>query len=260
MSMEYLRIDTRPNGVLLATLDRPPVNAVSIEVYEDLGRLVDQVEASADVRVVVLAAPPETRAWCGGADLNDFVGMDSARRRERYAFVNAVLPRLAALDRPTIAAVNAPAIGVGMILAGLCDLRIAADTATFACPEIDFGLVGGGAGLFNYLNLPQALVREMLFTGQRYDAQSMQAAGFLNHVVPRADVLDSAFDLADRIAAKSLPALRARKQVLVEIEKMGWLDSYLHAQVASATLVAGHDGHEGVRAFLEDRDAQLSDD
>lgn len=258
--MKYLRIETRPNGVLVATLDRPPVNAVSIDVYEDLGRLVDLVEASADVRVVVLAAPAEARAWCGGADLNDFVGMDSAQRRERYASVNAVLPRFAALDRPTIAAVNAPAVGVGVILAGLCDLRVAAHTATFACPEIDFGLVGGGAGLFDYLNLPQSLVREMLFTGQRYDAQSMQAAGFLNRVVPRADVLDSAVDLAGRIAAKSLPALRARKRVLIEIEQMGWLDSYLHAQSASAVLVAARDGQEGVRAFLEDREAQLSDD
>lgn len=258
--MRYLRIETRPNGILVATLDRPPVNAVSIDVYEDLGRLVDLVEASADVRVVVLAAPAEARAWCGGADLNDFVGMGSAQRRERYAFVNAVLPRFAALDRPTIAGVNAPAVGVGVILAGLCDLRVAADTATFACPEIDFGLVGGGAGLFDYLNLPQSLVREMLFTGQRYDAPSMQTAGFLNRVVPRADVLDSALDLAGRIAAKSLPALQARKRVLVEIEQMGWLDSYLHAQSASAALVAGRDGQEGVRAFIEDREAQLSDD
>lgn len=257
--MKHLGLEHRPDGVLVATFDRPPVNALSLDVYEDLGRLVDLVEASTDVRVVVLAAPSEARAWCGGADLNDFVGMDPERRRERYRFINAVLPRFATLDRPTIAAVNAPAVGVGMILAGLCDLRVAADTATFACPEIDFGLVGGGAGLFDYLNLPQSLVREMLYTGQRFTAASMQAAGFLNRIVPRADVLDSALELAGHIAAKSLPALRARKRVLIEIEQMSWMESYLHSQSASAALVAGRDGQEGVHAFLEDRDPLLGD-
>lgn len=235
------------------------MNAVSVEVYEDLSRLIDQVESSTQTRVVVIAAPEDARAWCGGADLNDFVGMESAGRKERYAFINGVLPRFAALDRPTIAAVNAPAVGVGVILAGLCDLRVAADSATFACPEIDFGLVGGGAGLFDYLNLPQALVREMLYTGQRYDAAAMRAAGFLNRVLPRASVVEAALALATQIAGKSLPALRARKRVLVEIEGLGWLDSYLHAQSASADLVAGRDGQEGVRAFLENRDARFFD-
>jgi len=256
--MSHLHTDLR-DGICVVTFDRPPVNAISLEVYAELGELVDHVEGSDEVRVLVLAAPPGARAWCGGADVNDFVGMTPDRRRERYAFINQVLPRFAALDRPTIAAIGGPVVGVGVILAGLCDLRVAARSATFASPEINYGLIGGGAGLLDYLNLPIATIREMVFTGQRVDATRMEAAGFLNRVVDDSDVLEVALELARTIATKSLPALRADKQTLVEMEGLGWLDAYLHAQEVAAGLVATEDSREGVDAFLEQRRAAVRD-
>src|SRR6185312_10460641 len=94
-----LSLQVRQDGVAVVIFDRPPVNAVSISVYEDLGRLSDFVAASSAIRVIVLAAPDNARAWCGGADLNDFVGMNSDKRKERYRFINAQLPKLYALDR-----------------------------------------------------------------------------------------------------------------------------------------------------------------
>lgn len=253
-------LDVDAFGVGVATFDSPPVNAFSIGVYEALGQLVGAVEASDGIRVLVLAAPEGARAWCGGADLNDFVGMDPEHRKERYTFINGVLPRFALLDRPVIAAISAHAVGVGVVLAGLCDLRIAADTATFACPEINFGLVGGGAGLFSYLNMPEGFIREMLYTGRRFSAAEMQRNGFLNNVVPRTEVLGTSLELARVIAEKSLPSLRARKNVSVAIECLSWNDSYLLAQGASAELVAGRDAGEGVQAFLQHRQANLVDE
>jgi enoyl-CoA hydratase len=77
--------------------------------------------------------------------------MDTARRKERYAFINERVPGFYRLDRPVIAAINGHAIGIGMILAALCDMRVAAADVVFACPEIDYGLVAGGAGLFALL-------------------------------------------------------------------------------------------------------------
>jgi enoyl-CoA hydratase len=247
------------DGVGTVVFDRPPVNAFSLAVYEALGHLVDAVRASEDVRVLVLAAPDSARAWCGGADLKDFVDMDPTRRKQRYAFINAVLPRFAELDRPVVAAVNGHAVGIGVVLAGLCDLRIAANTATFACPEVDYGLVGGGAGLFSYLNMPEALIREMLYTGRRFSAEEMRQGGFLNRVVERHEVMEASLTMARTIAAKSLPSLRARKRVSVAIEGMSWNDSYLLAQAASADLVAGDDAGEGVLAFLQHRRANFVD-
>lgn len=252
-------VHTSDDGVAVVTFDRPPVNAVSIEVYEAITELVDAVEASDDVRVLVLAAPPDARAWCGGADLNDFVGMDSGGRKERYAVINRLLPRLYHLDRPVIAAIGAPAIGIGVLLAAMCDMRVVSDESSFSCPEIDYGLVAGGTGLFAWLKLPEGKVREMLYTGRRFSATELRDTGFFNYVVGRDELLPKALELARLIAAKSLPTIKARKLTSNAIEGLKWMDAYLLAQAATANLSDGRDAQEGVRAFLEHRDARLVD-
>lgn len=252
-----VRIDAQ--GIAAVVFSRPPVNAISVEVYADLGRLVDYIEASEDARVVILSAPEGARAWCGGADLRDFVGMTPALRKERYDFINAQLPRLYQLDRPVIAAIEGPAIGVGMILAALCDMRVASEDAKFACPEIDYGLVAGGGGLFIHVNMPVAKVREMAFTGESFTARELEPTGFFNYVLPRDEVMPRARAIAQKIAAKSLPAIRARKLAGASLETRSWMDIYLDAQARSGALVAGTDAEEGVRAFLDGRAPDLRD-
>lgn len=240
-------------GVAVVEFSRPPVNSVSLSVYEDIGKLADFVDKSADIRVVVLTAPESSKAWCGGADLNDFVGMDTERRKERYRFINAQVPNFYRMDRPVIAAINGHAVGIGMIWAGLCDMRVAWEDAKFACPEIDYGLVCGGAGLFSMLKVPEAKMREILFTGRKFTARELEPTGFFNYVLPRQEVLPKALELADQIAVKSLSSIRARKIAQVDLEGRTWMEAYLDAQALSAELVAGADSGEGVQAFLERR-------
>jgi enoyl-CoA hydratase/carnithine racemase len=247
------------DGVGVVIFSRPPVNAVSLSVYEDIGALVETIEASPNIRVVVLTAPTNARAWCGGADLKDFVGMDTAKRKERYAFINDRVPGFFRMERPVIAAINGHAIGIGMILAALCDMRVASSEALFACPEIDYGLVAGGAGLLALLKMPEAKVREMLFTGRKFTARELEPTGFFNYVVPRDEVLPKALEIASMIARKSLPAVRARKLASVALEGRTWMEAYHDAQALSASLVAGEDGGEGVRAFLEHRAPKFVD-
>ena len=247
------------DGVLLIVFSRPPVNAVSLSVYEDIGRLVSYIEADLSIRAVVLTAPDAARAWCGGADLNDFVGMDSAGRKERYHFINEQLPGFYRLSRPVIAAINGAAIGIGMVWAGLCDMRVAAEDARFAVPEIDYGLVGGGAGLFGMLKIPEGKVRELLFTGRKFTARELEPTGFFNYVVPREQVLLKSLEIARQIARKSLPSIRARKAASVALEGHTWMEAYLDAQAMSAALVANADSGEGVRAFLEGREPKYKD-
>lgn len=252
-------MEVTAEGVAKVVFSRPPVNAVSISVYEDLGNLCDAIEANPKIRVAVLTAPKEARAWCGGADVNDFVGMTREKRKERYEFINSRVPRLGNLERPLIAAINGAAIGIGVILAALCDLRVAAEDAPFACPEIDYGLVGGGSGLLAYLNVPQAKIREMYLTGARFTARELEPTGFFNYVLPSDQVESKAMDLARAIAAKSLPAIRARKVAFVGEAGRGWIDAYLDCQSLSADLVTHKDSDEGVRAFLERRMARYRD-
>ena len=246
-------LDVRPDGIGVVVFDRPPVNAISLEVYEAIGRLADLVEGSDEIRVLVLTAAPGARAWCGGADLKDFVGMGSAARKERYDFVNRTLPRLYELDRPVIAAIASHAVGVGVLLAALCDMRVAAAEATFSCPEIDYGLVAGSGGLLAWLKLPEGKVREMFFTGRRFTAVELEGTGFFNYVVPREDVLPTAMGIAATIAGKSLAAIRARKRASNALEGLSWMEAYRLTQQSSAGLSDMQDGQEGVRAFLEHR-------
>lgn len=257
--LPHFRLEVDARGIATVSFDRPPVNAVSIEVYEQLVELRRTIEADQAIRAVVLAAPPDARAWCGGADLNEFVGMDTARRKQRYERINELLPHLGQLERPTIAAINAHAVGIGVVFAALCDIRVAADSATFACREIDYGLVPGEGGLLASLGLPRGLVREMLFTARRFSAAEMHHGGFLNAVVPRQQVLAKAQEIAALAAAKSLPSLAATKRVQAAIEGLDWPAAYAVAQAASGELVEGADAAEGVQAFLEGREPRLVD-
>ena len=243
-------LDIREDGVAIATFSRPPVNAVSLTVYEDIGRFADFVSQEDDIRAIVITAPEGSRAWCGGADLHEFKGMTSERRKERYHFINEQLPRFHGIDRPMIAAIRGATIGVGVMLAAMCDMRVAAEDAKFACPEVDYGLIGGSAGLLAMLRMPEAKVREMLYTGRAFSARELEPTGFFNYVVPAAAVLPLAVDLAEQIAGKNMPVLRLRKLASQALEGSEWMDTYLEAQEMSAALVEDPKSEAAVLAAL----------
>lgn len=247
-------IEMTPSGVAIATFSRPPVNAFSLEVYEDLGRLTDRIAADDAAKALVMRAPDDARAWCGGADLKDFEGITKQLREERYAFINRQLPRFHALDRPTIAAIGKHAIGLGMVLASLFDFRVAAADAAFALPEVDFGLLSGCAGRFAALRLPEPKLREMLYTGRKFTAQEIEPTGFFNYVVPPEDVLPRSLSLAEEVAAKDSAIMRARKRDSLGLEGEAWFEAYLAAQKGSATMVENEASRAGVVAALRKAD------
>jgi enoyl-CoA hydratase len=241
------------DSVATIMIDRPPVNAFNIDAYQALGDHVTELERRDDVRAVIIAARPEARCWCGGADLNDFVGMTAEDRHARYDVINGILPRLQALELPVIAAITGHAIGIGVLLAAVCDMRIASETAYLSTPEIDYGLVAGSSRLLNYVGMPETLVREMAFTGRKVPAAELATAGFLNRVVAPDRVLAEAIELADTIASKGGAVLRARKRAFVRHETLDWLAAYTLAQGLSATLVEAKESRDGVSSFLEGR-------
>ena len=207
-------------------------------------------EADIDWDLINAGKQPVT-LLTGGADLHDFKGMTEARRKERYGYINAQLPRFHDIDRPVIAAIRGATIGIGVMLAALCDLRVASEDARFACPEVDYGLIAGSAGLLATLGMPQAKLREIYYTGRAFTARELEPTGFFNYVLPRAAVLPMALDLAGAIAAKRLPVLRQRKRASLALEGSGWIDSYLEAQAMSASLVENPENEAAVRAALD---------
>jgi enoyl-CoA hydratase/carnithine racemase len=257
--MKFFSMETDSRGITVVTFDRPPVNAISFEVYPEIRNLAETIQSSDESRVVVLTAPPKARAWCGGADVNDFLPLDYDTRLARYELISECLPPFYNLERPVIAAVNMHAVGVGLVLASFCDIRVASEEAFFAAPEIDRGVLAAGGAFFLRLNMPQGFVRELIYTGRRYSAQHMRDVGFFNYVVPKAEVMDKAMELAEIIAGKSLPALKANKRTTNATESMAWQDAYKLTNEESAELTITDDAKEGIRAFLEGREPQYQD-
>ncbi|ODT81237.1 MAG: hypothetical protein ABS76_12370 [Pelagibacterium sp. SCN 64-44] len=258
--LQFLSVETDEDGVSVITFDRPPVNAYSKAVYEDYIALCDLIEADETTRCAVLTSPDNARAFGGGADLNDFLTLDYDSRLQRYSIINECFDRLHRLNRPIIAAMNNHSVGVGFVIGTICDFRIASADAFFSMPEIDRGVLANGGGAFNRLNVPQGWIREMIYTGKRYMAEELRHSGIFNHILPKAEVLPKALELARIIAKKSLPGLKANKAAINEGElELNFLTTYKKTQQASATLTAGSDSKEGVRAFLEKREPSYRD-
>ena len=115
--------------------------------------LVKGVFLSAD-RYFLILLVPAVALGVGRAYVRDFLPLDHASRMARYAMINECLPRFYNLNRPVIGALNSHAVGVGLVLAAFCDMRVASRDAFFACPEIDRGVLAGGGSFFTRHNMP----------------------------------------------------------------------------------------------------------
>jgi enoyl-CoA hydratase/carnithine racemase len=257
--LKFFRVEMPLSGVAVATFDRPPVNAASLDVLYEIAELARTIERDNSARVLVLTAPEGARAWCGGADVNEFLGFDYDARMHRYRVMDECMPLFYNLSRPIIAAVNAHAVGFGVVFASHCDIRVASEEATFSTPEIDRGVLAAGGAFLLRHNMPLGKVREMVFTGMRYSARDMERFGFVNYVVPPSEVMPKALELAAIVASKSMPALTATKLSFAETEHMTWEDAYRATHEISARLTVGADAKEGIRAFLERREPEYRD-
>ena len=258
--LKFFRMETDSRGITVVTFDRPPVNAVSFDVYPDIRDLCEIIESTDDTRVVVLTAPPNARAWCGGADVRDFLPLDHASRMARYAMINECLPRFYNLDRPVIGALNSHAVGVGLVLAAFCDMRVASQGRVLRVSRDRPGRAGGRRLL---LHAAQHAVRphprDDLHGPAIHGGGAAGEHGLLQLHRPKDQVMPKAMELAAVIAGKSLAALKANKLCNNASETMNWTEAYKLSQAKSADLTITKDAKEGIRAFLEKRQPKYTD-
>lgn len=246
-------------GQALLTIDRERQrNALSGEAVVELTRLLGQVEADPDVRVVVLTGAG-SRAFCAGGDLSGMVGDGFLAAHEQRRAYAGLLARLQGLAKPTVARINGHALAGGLGLALACDLAVCADHAEFGTPEIDVGLfpMMVMALLQRHVGRKQAL--ELVMTGERIGAEKALALGLVNRVV-KADALDAEVSaLAQKLALKSGAVLGLGKRAFLSAEGLpfGAALELLASQLSINTLV--EDAAEGVSAFLEKRPPQWKD-
>ncbi len=215
---ELVRTD-REGRIAVVTLDKPPVNALYIDLFDAVSRALDMLEKDEEIRVVVLTGGE--RIFSGGLDLKA-VGRAEPEELLRLMEVGyAFFQQMEKYPKPTIAAIRGHALGGGLGLAIACDFRIAGEKAVFGMPEsrIGFPLLWGVTSLYmRTLNRGPAL--DLLLTGRNIDAGEARRMDIVRSVVPDEKVLDEARVLAGEIA-RNIPAFAPRsiKAILYEASR-----------------------------------------
>jgi enoyl-CoA hydratase/carnithine racemase len=236
------------------TIDRPERrNALSFQVMAELREALAAAKADDAVRVVVLTGAGE-QAFCAGADLGG-IGSNAgpAAMHEARGRVAALFKDMWHLGKPTIARVRGYALAGGFGLALACDFVLAADDAVFGTPEIDVGLWPYQITVPLVRSMPPKRALELMLTGRRVKADEAERIGFVNRVVPAAE-LDAAVDeLAATLASKSPVVVRWGRDSFYRVLDMAGEDAldYLHAMLTVTTLT--EDAAEGLSAFAEKR-------
>ena len=257
--MSFLNI-ARDGAIWTLTMNQPEArNALTGNTaVEEFVQVCDEIRRDASVKAVILTgAGPIFSSGGNVKDMQRFFddALTPDAIREEYRQGIQRIPRaLTQLDVPVICAINGPAIGAGLDLTCMCDIRIASETATFAESFVRVGIVPGDGGAWL---LPRAVGRakaaEMAFTGEAIDAQEALACGLVSRVVPADQLLPTARALADKIAANPGAVMRMTKRLLREGEH-STLESLLELSAGYQALAHKTADHrEAVMAFVEKR-------
>jgi enoyl-CoA hydratase/carnithine racemase len=247
------------DGVATITLDRAPLNLLCRALHAELAVCLDEVIAAESVRVVIFTGAGE-RAFCAGSDLNEFQeDMRPGGGRERVLREHAVMNKIDALGKPTLAAINGLAFGGGLELALACDIRIADAGARLALPEIKLGVFPGAGGTERLPRLVgEAKAKEMMYLGEPVSAEEALRIGLVNQVAPHGQALEVATEMARQIASRSGAVLALLKQVIDQgLETPSISDARFHVAEALDRAFQTEDIREGVQAFFERRPAQF---
>ena len=246
-------ITTEPEahpGVLLVTIDRPPVNALSLDLFRGLRDLFQSVGGLTSVRCVVLTATG--KFFSAGADVKELSERTTEGQLARSVISRGCFDAIRRCDVPVVAAVNGAALGAGLVVASSCDIIVAADSATFSLPEINVGVMGGTRHAARVL--PDKLVRFLALTGRKIDAHALQSFGGVNAIVAADQLMASAFDIADEIARKSPAAIRLMKESINLTEDLPITEGYRVEQLFTTLASSMDESKEAAAAFLEKRD------
>jgi enoyl-CoA hydratase len=237
------------DGIAVITINRPEArNAVNGAVARGLADSIDELDARADVRVLILTGAGGT--FSSGMDLKAFLSGETPNIPGRG--FGGLVQRPPA--KPLIAAVEGYALAGGFELVLACDLVVASEEAKFGLPEVKRGLVAGAGGLLRLpARIPYHLAMEIALTGGHFPAAQLHAAGLVNAVVPAGQALDGARELGARIVQNAPLALAATKRVIVESADWDSAVAFERQGEVIMPVFTSKDAMEGAAAFAEKR-------
>lgn len=242
------------SGVAILILNRPDKrNAISYELIDDLLAGLREVANSPALVLIVTGAG---KAFCSGMDLENLKALTGRTPEQNVKDSETMANLFRSLydfPKPTIAAVNGPAIAGGCGLATLCDFTLAAPEAKFGYTEVRIGFVPAIVSTFLLRQVGEKNARDLLLTGRIIDAQGAHRLGLVNEIVPADNLMNRARELAMQLMENSPASLAYTKRLLSEHARSE-LDSQIRSAVReNASIRATHDFREGVTSFLEKR-------
>jgi len=254
--MEYQNIlVSRDENTAIVTLNRPQVlNALNHITMVELSEVMDELDRDQNVSCVILTGAGE-KAFVAGADIHELRAIANSTDGAAFAIWGQdILFKIEKLSKPVIAAINGYALGGGCELAMACDIRIAAEHAKLGQPEINLGIIPGYGGT---QRLPRLVgngrAKWLILTGDAISAQEALRIGLVDFVVPMAELMNAARDLARKIAGKAPLAVAWAKQS-INVGSETDLTTACAYEASQFGLVCGtEDRIEGTSAFLEKR-------
>ncbi len=246
---EFVRLEV-DGGIGTIRLDRPPMNALSKQVQEEIRVAAHEASDREDVRAVVVYGG--AKVFAAGADIKEMADMSYPDMADRAHALSSSFTAVAEIPKPTVAAVTGYALGGGLELALCCDRRVAGDNVKVGQPEILLGIIPGAGGTQRLARLAgPARAKDMIYTGRFVEAEEALRIGVVDEVVAADDVHAAARRWAEQFARGPARALAAAKSA-IDGGLAGDLHSGLNLEshVFSA-LFATEDREIGMRSFLE---------
>lgn len=240
---------TRNGPVATVTISRPDkLNALSLQMYEDLGRAFAEVRDDPDIRAVVLTGAGE-KAFCVGADLTESIPALASGRFDISAWDPAHLKTMD-FYKPIVSAVRGLCMGGGFEIMLATDIRIAAEDAAFQFPEPIHGFVPAGGTLVRLVRqIGYAHAMEILLLARRFSAGELLARGVINQVVAPADLDRVAHETAARIATLSPTAVQTIKEAVLTLQDLPWAEAFAREAVLGQRTFTSEDAKRGLAAF-----------
>ena len=245
-----MAIDIQRDGaVATIRIARPEkLNALSLAMYQDLGKAFTEAAADDAIRSVVLAGAGE-RAFCVGADLTESIPALASDRFDISEWDPAHLKNVP-LYKPVVCAIRGLCIGGGFEIMLATDIRIVAEDAVFQLPEAVHGFVPAGGTLVRLIRqIGHAHAMEILLTAQRFSSSEMLAKGVVNRVLPAAEVEPAARELAERMAALSPSAVQTIKQAALTLQDLPYREAFAAEALLGQRTFTSEDARRGLAAF-----------